>query len=524
MKRTMISRASMAFPLLVALLVVAPVAAHASVEKVTTDDSYQFVLGSPGVVPSPGIFANDRGTAGLTIKVVTPPAKGVLSAPPDGMVGGFTYTPNDGTVIEDSFTYCLHSAGTCLSNVSRVSIKFRQLAIASDFLATAVDMKLEAPEAKLILDNDDDLAVNWSLLSKPRHGQLAQPSRLGVGFVYTPDPGFQGIDMFRYCLSRLSGSAADCISQQAVVSISIGDGGITRVGGADRFAVAAEVSRRGHPTGTAPVMVASGEGYADALSAAPAAVKSGASLLLATKAALPAATAGEITRLQPMKVTVVGGPAAISDGVVAEIKRLLPVGAQVERIGGEDRFAVSRAIAKQFFGTSAHSFVTTGLNFPDALAAGAAAGSGGEPVLLVNGGADSVDAETKAALSGLATSRLAVVGGPNAVSGGMETSLKGLASVDRLMGADRYETAVSVAKAVFPTADTVYFTTGLNFPDALVGSVAAGAGHSPIYTVPGTCVPQSVLDDMARLGAQHVVLLGGERALSPAVEQLTPCD
>jgi putative cell wall-binding protein len=224
-----------------------------------------------------------------------------------------------------------------------------------------------------------------------------------------------------------------------------------------------------------------------------------------------------------MKVTVVGGPVAISDAVVAEIKRLLPAGAQVERIGGADRFVVSRAIAKQFFGTSAHSFVTTGLNFPDALAAGAAAGSGGEPVLMVNGQAETVDAETKAALSGLGTSRLAVVGGPNAVSNGIETTLKGLASVDRLMGADRYETAVAVSKAVFSTADTVYFATGLNFPDALVGSVAAGTGHSPIYTVPANCVPQLVLDDMARLGAQHVVLLGGERALSSEVEQLMPC-
>jgi putative cell wall-binding protein len=375
-----------------------------------------------------------------------------------------------------------------------------------------------------LLANDDAGVGDWSVVTKPRHGSLTSLPATPFDVTYTPDAGFQGIDAFTYCLSAQSQSG-QCLSGTGSVIIVVGppSGSVVRVGGADRFAVAAGVAQREHPVGPADVVVASGEGYADALSAAPAAVKSGAALLLATKGTLPAATAGEISRLRPMKVTVVGGPAAISDGVVAEITRLLPVGAKVERIGGADRFVVSRAIAKQFFGTSAHSFVTTGLNFPDALAAGAAAGSGGEPVLMVNGQAETVDAETKAALSGLSTSRLAVVGGPNAVSNGIETTLKGLASVDRLMGADRYETAVAVSKAVFPAADTVYFATGLNFPDALVGSVAAGAGHSPIYTVPGNCVPQSVLDDMARLGAQHVVLLGGERALSPEVEQLTPC-
>jgi putative cell wall-binding protein len=487
------------------------------------DDQFSLPGWETTQVPDPGVLGNDESRSHplASIKVVAPPKHGRISG---GMAsgGGFLYTPSDVRFSgSDTFTYCLADAGECQSNVATVTLNLRAAVARPDVYSTPAGMTLDVPN---ISTNDDAGDLFWSLIASPSHGVLSNRATIDNGFRYSPESGYVGVDTFTYCLTTLRGvDPAACLSNTTTVTIRVGGPDVVRVGGADRFAVAAGVAQRAHPVGPANVVVASGEGYADALSAAPAAVKSGAALLLATRESLPAATAGEISRLQPMKVTVVGGPVAISDGVVVEIKRLLPAGAQVERIGGADRFVVSRAIAKQFFGTSAHSFVTTGLNFPDALAAGAAAGSGGEPVLMVNGQAETVDAETKAALSGLGTSRLAVVGGPNAVSNGIETTLKGLASVDRLMGADRYETAVAVSKAVFSTADTVYFATGLNFPDALVGSVVAGAGHSPIYTVPGNCVPQSVLADMARLGARHVVLLGGERALSPEVEQLAPC-
>jgi putative cell wall-binding protein len=495
------------------------------VSPTARDDSYTVSAVVPTAFEAPGLLENDDLGSGLAeIKLQALASHGTVKGTVTGN-GGFIYTPMDPTYSgRDQFTYCISGPSGCGSNIATVQLAVKAAQALPDHFFTQAGRVLDVGPG-VLASNDLPGDQSWTVYSPPLNGSLVNGSiPSGDGFRYSPAPGFSGVDSFQYCMSRLhTTSLSDCISAPTTVTIRVGGDDVVRVGGADRFEVAAGVAQRMFPLGPVDVVVASGEGYADALSAAPAAVKSGAALLLATKASLPAATAGEISRLKPMKVTVVGGPVAISDGVVAEIKRLLPAGAQVERIGGADRFVVSRAIAKQFFGTSAHSFVTTGLNFPDALAAGAAAGSGGEPVLMVNGQAETVDAETKAALSGLGASRLAVVGGPNAVSNGIETTLKGLASVDRLMGADRYETSVAVSKAVFTTADTVYFATGLNFPDALVGSVAAGAGHSPIYTVPGNCVPQSVLDDMARLGAQHVVLLGGEKALSPEVAQLTPC-
>ena len=70
---------------------------------------------------------------------------------------------------------------------------------------------------------------------------------------------------------------------------------------------------------------------------------------------------------------------------------------------------------------------------------------------------------------------------------------------------------------------SLYLATGSNFPDALSGAAVAGARGAPLYVVPGTCVPQRVIDDITSRGVQDVTLLGGTASLSPAVEKLTVC-
>ena len=116
---------------------------------------------------------------------------------------------------------------------------------------------------------------------------------------------------------------------------------VDRVGGADRFAVAAGVSRDTFESGAAPVAyVASGEVFADALSGAAAAGLAGGPVLLVTRDGVPGATAEELRRLRPGRIVVLGGPAAVSTGVEKSLGEF----GSVSRIGGADRFAVSAAI------------------------------------------------------------------------------------------------------------------------------------------------------------------------------------
>ncbi|WP_245636050.1 cell wall-binding repeat-containing protein [Herbiconiux solani] len=314
------------------------------------------------------------------------------------------------------------------------------------------------------------------------------------------------------------------MSDDSTVTIRVGGPAVTRIAGMDRYEGAALVARQTHPGTSVPMFVASGENFADALSAGPAAVKAGAPLLLARRDELPAATASEIMRLQPQQITVVGGPATISESVLGQIRNLVPTTTMVTRVSGIDRYEVSRNLAQRVFGSATHGYVATGTNFPDALSAGAAAGGKGEPLVLVDGSQGAADAATLETFRSLRTMSNTVVGGGGSVSAGVEGSLNAVGSVNRLAGVDRYGTSIAVNQATFTrTLSTVYLATGLNYPDALVGSVIAGRTQSPLYVVPGTCAPQPVLDEIARLGATSVVLLGGTASLSPAVADLVPC-
>jgi putative cell wall-binding protein/Tol biopolymer transport system component len=89
----------------------------------------------------------------------------------------------------------------------------------------------------------------------------------------------------------------------------------------------------------------------------------------------------------------------------------------------------------------------------------------------------------------------------------------------RWAGATRYDTAIAVSEGTFPRgADTVVIATGDNWPDALCGSALAGAVDGPILLTPTAALPQSVKDEIDRLGAENAYILGGTGVVSAAVE------
>lgn len=94
------------------------------------------------------------------------------------------------------------------------------------------------------------------------------------------------------------------------------------------------------------------------------------------------------------------------------------------------------------------------------------------------------------------------------------------ASLQRLSGASRYETAVEISKESFSTgASTVVVATGESFPDALSGGPLAAVLEAPLLLVRRDSVPTSVIAEIQRLGADSAVILGGTGAISTAVVQ-----
>lgn len=297
---------------------------------------------------------------------------------------------------------------------------------------------------------------------------------------------------------------------------------VTRVAGVDRFATATAISQTSYPGGADVVYIATGLIYPDALSAGPAAALDGGPLLLVTPTSIPSTVVAEINRLSPERIVVIGGTPSVSASVYNQLSTLA---SSISRIAGADRFETSRKVARAVFGEGASvAYIATGLTFPDALAAGGAAGSDGAPVILVNGGAAGLDAATIEVLDDLGVTSIRVLGSSVSVSAGILKDLKDLVpDTVRLAGPDRFETARAVNADAFPSSDRVFFATAVNFPDALAGSAWAAKDASPLYVVYPSCVPTGVLADIEELGVTSVVLLGGEPSLSTAVANLTPC-
>jgi len=90
--------------------------------------------------------------------------------------------------------------------------------------------------------------------------------------------------------------------------------------------------------------------------------------------------------------------------------------------------------------------------------------------------------------------------------------------VDRIFGQDRYQTAVEVSNKGWDDADTVVLARGDEFPDALAGVPLAYENDAPILLTGSQELVDVTAEEIERLDAEEVLLLGGERALSPEVE------
>ncbi|MCU1460838.1 MAG: glycoside hydrolase, family 43 [Acidimicrobiales bacterium] len=296
----------------------------------------------------------------------------------------------------------------------------------------------------------------------------------------------------------------------------------TRVAGADRYETAAAVSASTFSSGVAVAYLATGTGFADALAAGPAAAKRGGPVLLTGPASLPPATATELARLRPASLVVLGGPAAVSAGVLGQAATAAGLPAtSVHRVAGADRDATAAAVSADAFPTGAPvAYLAQDRGFADALAGGPAAAHNGAPVLLT--GSTSLPAATAHELARLHPSTIVVLGGPAAVADSVLpgiASAAGLpaASVHRVAGPDRWSTAALLSAGVFPSGATVAFAaSGTTFADALAAGPAAAMAGAPLLLTRPTVAPDATVAEVERLHPASLVVLGGPAAVNQA--------
>ncbi|MEY9857169.1 Tol biopolymer transport system component [Catenulispora sp. GAS73] len=303
---------------------------------------------------------------------------------------------------------------------------------------------------------------------------------------------------------------------------------VHRLGGFDRFATAVQVSRQQFRTAgdgsdqrsqAQAVVLSRSDEFADALGGSALAAHKNAPLLLTETASLNAASRGEIQRVLPAggTVYVLGGEQAISPNVANQLAGL---GYHVQRIGGHDRFETAVDMANVYAPNATQVLTATGMNFPDALSAGAvAAQANGMAVLLTD------DTTMPAVTEGYLASRinghtltyLAAVGGQadKALAG------DGFGGYDKLGGADRYATSYNVASHLFSGFSAVGIATGTDWPDSLSGGALMGRYGGPLVLVDPTYGINPVeytLFDANRGSDNYGYVFGGDLALPSRID------
>lgn len=328
---------------------------------------------------------------------------------------------------------------------------------------------------------------------------------------------------------NISGIAMDPKNHQAFVSgassqtVAILDldatAPLARRGGADRYEVSARNSAAEFDPGVAVAYIASGNGFADALSGSAAAGSRGAPVLLTTTDGIPTVIGAELARLKPKRIIILGGTNSVGDSVQRALSSYAPV---VDRLGGADRYVVAAAVSRDNFAPGIPvAYLASGAVFPDALSGSAVAANNGAPVLLTT--RDNIPQATLDELNRLKPGRLVLLGGINTINATVESELKSLAPTTRIGGADRFDVSANASSNTFTGGVNIaYVASGTVFPDALSGSPAAAANGAPVLLVTADAIPASVASELDRLNPAQIVVLGGTNTISDTVyQQLT---
>ncbi|WP_165491855.1 cell wall-binding repeat-containing protein [Egibacter rhizosphaerae] len=288
--------------------------------------------------------------------------------------------------------------------------------------------------------------------------------------------------------------------------------GVKRMAGADRFATAAQLSADRFAPGVNVAYVASGTGFADALTGSVAAGIDEAPVLLVTADAVPGVIAEELARLSPERIVALGGSAAISADVVSELGTFTD--GDVQRLSGPERFSTAAAISHATFAEADTVYVATGSDFPDGLAGAPAAVAAGGPLLLVT--ADAVPDATADEVARLDPERIVLLGGTGAIGPGVESALAAEAEVDRLAGSQRFATAALVADE-FEDPSEVFVATGAEFADALTAGAVAGAAGAPVMLATADTLPEDTRVAITAFGPRAITVMGGTAAIGETV-------
>ncbi len=262
------------------------------------------------------------------------------------------------------------------------------------------------------------------------------------------------------------------------------------------------------------IIIASGNGFADALAGSYLSTVKNAPILLSW------GNGGKFEYLDTDNIDYIkanlaeggtvyllGGTSAVPELYEDELSAY-----EVVRLGGKDRFETNLMILEEAgVAEGSEVLVCTSTNFADSLSASAT----GLPILLVFNGKGILYGEQPEYLAGLENCTFTVIGGESAVSTDLAAAIGEYGDVERLAGANRFDTSVLVAEKYFEAPEMAVLAYAWNYPDGLCGGALAYSMGAPlILTMTG--YESEAVEYAESVGLTTGIVLGGDSLISDA--------
>ncbi|WP_243157536.1 leucine-rich repeat protein [Clostridium sporogenes] len=263
-------------------------------------------------------------------------------------------------------------------------------------------------------------------------------------------------------------------------NVKAAPGDVNKMPGKDRYETAANVATANWKEGAENVIIASGEGYADSLSASVLAKKLNAPIILTKSGELHKSAKETLKTLKAKNIYVIGGNASVSQSIRDDLKK---EGYALTELGGKNRFETNLAIANYL--VEEHNvkadeiLVVNGKDgFSDALSAAPVAAAKGQILLIVGKDPSTADLATKFIQKH--NSKATVIGTEGVIPKAVYDKLGAKERVTG--GANRFETNLNIMKYFKLNTDKLYVAnaTGDGYADALVASALAGRTASQL--------------------------------------------
>ncbi len=268
------------------------------------------------------------------------------------------------------------------------------------------------------------------------------------------------------------------------------------------------------------VVLASKDGYWDALSASALAGTLKAPVLLSGRDALPQETLDQLLRLGTKRVYLVGGRSVMSNAVLDQLRSL---GISTVTVAGQQAQDTANMVARKL-PSSEVCFIATSWGYQDALSASSFAYAKRAPMFLTNG-AGMLDRSTLACIRSKNFKRVVLIGGESVLSPEIVQQLNkvGIKDIQRIAGDTAYDTSALFAQWALNhgmKANNMAIATGYGYEDALVGAALCGKKDSIMVLADDSNTSAvDLIVDAQKNKISNYYILGGESVVGNRVNE-----